>query len=166
MTLLGGGDCGSGIADIGNPVKIGGVAKTSEQTAVSTGQRVNAFFDVTGKQIIQLYSNPENFVQGKTAAMTGTGDTQVIASAGASTRNYITNVTITNSHATVGTEVVIKDGTTELFRVWVSGIDKSANTVVVSFPTPLRGSAATALNAANVTTGSNTYVSASGWKGV
>lgn len=153
-------------ADSGNPVKVGAVAIAAERTPVTALDRVDLIADLVGKLIILPYANPENFVSGKTAAITGTSDTAVIASAGGSLRNYVTSVTVTNSHATVGTEVLVKDGTTELFRVWVSGIDKSMNSISIQFPVPLRGTAATAINAANITTGSNTFVSAQGYKGV
>jgi hypothetical protein len=162
-TLIVGGDVASGSSDSGNPVKIGGVAKSSEQTAVTTGQRVNAFFDLTGKQIVMPYANPENFVNGTTAAITDTTSTSVIATAGASTRNYITSLTVTNSHATVGTFVKILDGAS---IIWEGYAAPSGGGFALSFPTPLRGSANTAVNAQAVTTGANFIVSAAGYKGV
>lgn len=162
QVLSGGGDVAHDIVDIGNPVKIGGQARSSEQTAVASADRVNAAFDLVGKQIVLPYANPENFVSGKTAAMTATTRTAVVAAAGSGVRNYITSFTFANSHASVGTEIVIEDGTTELFRVYV----KAGESVCYTLPVPLRSTANTAINATNVTTGSNTYVSAQGYKGV
>jgi len=49
--------------DAGNPIKIGGRASTAPITAVSTNDRVDAFFDVQGRQIITqkaLTGTPSN----------------------------------------------------------------------------------------------------------
>jgi hypothetical protein len=109
---------------------------------------------------VGLYALPANLVQGVTAAITGTSNTEVLAAAGASVRNYVTSITVTNSHATVGTVVEIKDGTTVIHRGYAAPLGGG---YTVNFLTPLKGTANTAINAANVTTGSNTYVSASGF---
>lgn len=115
--------------------------------------------DHMGKTVTMPYSTPVNQVQGITAAMTGTGDTQVLAAGAASVRNYVTGIHVVNTHATVGTEVQIKDGSTVIDRFYVAALSEQRR----EYPTPLKGTAATALNAANVTTGSNTYVQAVGF---
>lgn len=97
--------------DSGNPVKIGGRARSSEIAPVANDDRTDAIFDLTGKQIVLPYSNPENFVSGAiTSAMTGTTSTSIIAAPASGLRNYITTIVVSNSHATVGTDVVIQDG--------------------------------------------------------
>ena len=80
---------------------------------------------------------------------------------GAGIRNYVTSLLVTNSHASVGTLVEIKDGTTVIWR----GYAPPGGGYAVHFPVPLRGTANTAINTANITTASNTYVSAAGFKG-
>ena len=155
------GDVAHDAGDAGNPVKIGAVARSSDQTAVANADRVNLLADLVGKLVTLPYAIPENFVSGVTAAMTGTGDTSVIAAAGAGVRNYVTSLTVTNSHATVGTVVEIKDGTTVIWRGYAA---PAGGGFTLAFPVPLRGTANTAINAANVTTGSSTYVSAAGYK--
>ena len=107
------------------------------------------------------YALPQNFVAGVTSAMTGTSDTSVIASGGAGIRNYVTAMTVTNSHASIGTVVELKDGSTVIHRGYAA---PNGGGYSVNFPVPLRDTAATAINAANITTGSNTYVSASGFR--
>lgn len=162
-TLTTNGDVAHDGADSGNPVKVGGQARSSEVTAVSNGDRANFITDLVGKQIVLPYANPENFLSGQTAgAMTGTSDTAVIAAQGAGVRIYVTSLCVTNSHATQGTEVIIKDATTELFRVYAKALDTP---ITLTFPTPIRLTANQALNAANGTTASNTWVSAQGYKG-
>ena len=152
--------------DEGNPVKIGGKAVSSEPAAVAAADRANLITDLVGKLITLPYSNPENFVSGAiTTAMTGTTSTSLIAAPAAGLRNYITQITVSNSHATVGTDVVIQDGSggTTLYTIPAAAVYGGA---VLTFPVPLRQpTTATAIYCANVTTGASTKVSASGYKG-
>ena len=104
----------------------------------------------------------DNIVQGVTAAITDTSATEVIAAQSAGIRNYITSLTVTNSHATVSTVVELRDGTTAIHRAYAVA---AGGGYTIWFPTPLRGTAATAINAVCITTGSNVYVSASGFRG-
>ena len=48
------GDVAHDASDSGNPVKIGGKAATSTPTAVSAGDRVNAYFDANGRLVVNL----------------------------------------------------------------------------------------------------------------
>lgn len=154
-------------ADSGNPVKTGGRARSSEIAAVANNDRSDFITDLVGKQIVLPYANPENFVSGAiTSAMTGTTSTSLIAAPASGLRNYITQITVSNSHATVGTDVIIQDGFggTTLYTIPAAAVYGGA---VITFPTPLRQpTTATAIFCANVTTGASTKVSASGYKGV
>lgn len=155
-------------ADAGNPIKNGGVATITEQAAVSaSGDRVNAAFTSTGKQIVAPFSSPEYFVSGAiTTAMTATTSTSLVAAPGASLRNYITTIVVSNSHATVGTDVVIQDGSggTTLMTIPAAALYGGA---VINLPVPLRQPTTnTAIFCANVTTGASTKVSAVGYKGI
>ncbi len=153
-------------ADSGNPNKIGGRARSSEIAVVANDDRVDFVADLSGKQIVLLYANPENFVSGAiTSAMTGTTSTSLIAAPASGLRNYITQITVSNSHATIGTDIVIQDGSggTTLYTIPAAALYGGA---AITFPTPLRQpTTATAIYCANVTTGSSTKVSASGYKG-
>ncbi len=115
--------------------------------------------DDMGKLVTSPHAPPVNQRQGITAAMTGTADTAVLAAAGASIRNYVTGIHVVNTHATVGTEVQIKDGATVIDRFYVPALSERTR----EYPVPLKGTANTAINAANVTTGSNVYVQAVGF---
>lgn len=154
-------------ADAGNPVKVGGVARSSEPTAVANADRTNFITDLVGKQIVAPYTNPENIVSGAiTSAMTGTTSTSLVAAPGAGLRNYITTIIVSNAHATVGTDVVIQDGSggTTLLTIPAAAVYGGA---VINLPVPLRQHTTnTALYCANVTTGASTKVSAVGYKGV
>lgn len=145
----------------GNPVRVGARGVSADVTAVTAGDAVDLIADLNGKQIVLPYAIPENMISGATAAITGTSDTSVIASPGAGLRNYITQIIVTNSHATVGTVVEIKSATTVLYRGYAAPVGGG---FAIQFPVPLRCAANEALNAANITTGSSVYVSASGYK--
>lgn len=154
------GDVAHDTADSGNPLKIGAVAESTEQTAVGDGDRVNLMADTVGKLVVSPYAVSDRYTDGVTAAITGTSNTSVIAAPGAGLKLHITSVIVTNSHATVGTVVELKDGTTVKHRAYAR---EDGGGFVLSFPTPIVLTANTAFNAANVTTGANTYVSATGY---
>lgn len=122
---------------------------------------------VTGNKLNVISSgvDPTTFVSGAiTAAMIGTTTTSLLAAPAAGLRNYITQITVSNSHATVGTDVVIQDGSggATLYTIPAAAAYGGA---AISFPTPLRQpTTATAIYAACVTTGASVKVSASGYK--
>ena len=161
-----GGTVATNVAITANPVNLGAQAVSSENTAVTTARQVQLVADLVGKLIVLPYANPENFVSGAiTTAMTGTTSTSLIAAPAAGLRNYITQITVSNAHATVGTDIIIQDGSggTTLYTIPAAAVYGGA---VVTFPTPLRQpTTATAIFCANVTTGASTKVSASGYKG-
>jgi len=164
--LFVGGAIAHDAADTGNPQKIGGRARNAEITAVANNDRVDAVFDLAGKQIVLPYANPENFTSGVTAAMTGTTSTSLLPAPAAGLRNYITTLIVSNSHATIGTDIVIQDGSggTTLAVIPAAALYGGA---AITLPTPLRQpTTATAIFCANVTTGASTRVSAVGYKGV
>lgn len=153
-------------ADSGAPIKFGGRARTTEITAVASDDRTDAIFDKVGKQVVLPYAIPESFVSGAiTTAMTGTTSTSLVAAPGAGLRNYLTTIIVSNSHATVGTDVIIQDGSggTTLLTIPAAAVYGGA---VITLPTPLRQpTTATAIFCANVTTGASTKVSAVGYTG-
>lgn len=147
-------------------LQIGSKASNTPPAAVSNNQFVNLMSDLLGKLVTSPYTIPENMVQGTTAAITTTGSTQVLAAAAAGVRNYITTIIIENTSATVSTEVTILDGATVLCRGLVGATTLSNNTLAFTFPVPLKGTAATAINAQCTTTGANVYVTAVGYTSI
>lgn len=146
----------------GNPVLVGAYAVNAEPAAVANADAARLITDLFGKLITLPYANPENFLAGKTAAITDTTRTAVIAAQGAGVRIYATHVIVTNSHATVGTVVKIEDGTSEIYNGYAAALGGGFS---VTLPVPLRLTANTALNVSCVTTGASVYASASGYKG-
>jgi hypothetical protein len=167
-----GGPNATNVAITGNPVNNGAQAVSSENAAVTTARQVQLVADLVGKLIVLPYANPENFVSGAiTSAMTGTTTTSLLSAPASGLRNYITQITVSNASITVPTDILIQDGSggTTLYVLPCpigsgTGTGTSGGTFV--FPTPLRQpTTATAIFVANVTTGSSTKVSASGYKG-
>lgn len=147
-----GGNVASDAADSGNPIKIGVHARTTDITAVASADRVDAIGTILGKQIVKLDAIPDlswSYAAAAGGLVNTTGVTAKAAGA-AGVRNYIKSVDVVNSHATIGTEVVIRDGAagTVLWRTYAApaggGISKT-------FDPPLRGSTATLVEIAEVT---------------
>lgn len=160
-----GGTVATNVAITANPLNLGAQAVSSENPAVTTARQVQLVADLVGKLIVLPYANPENFVSGVTAAMTATTSTSLIAAPASGLRNYITQCTFSNSHATVGTMMNLQDGSggTTIYSFPAAPAYGGA---IVSFPTPLRQpTTATALFVVNATTGSNTFAACSGYKG-
>lgn len=155
------GDVANDAADSGNPLKIGGKAFSSNPAAVAGNDRVNAQFDLQGRQVV-AFSIPEALVRGVSAQITGTSDTVVIAAQGAGVRIYLTHFVVFNTDSSVGTQVNIKDGATTIYSVYAPA---QGGQVSVTLAAPLRLTANTALNAACVTTSAEVIVSASGFSG-
>lgn len=161
-----------GAADSGDPLKIGARARNAEITALANNNRSDLITDLVGKLIVLPYANPENFVSGAiTSAMTGTTSTSLVGAPASGLRNYITQITVSNASITVPTDILIQDGSggPTLYVLPCpagAGTGTGASGATFTFPTPLRQpTTATAIFCANVTTGSSTKVSASGYKG-
>lgn len=100
---------------------------------------------------------------GASGGITNTGDVALAAAGGAGIRNYLTGLQYQNTSA-VASEIVIKDGSTVIWRgVASANMTAMAN---LSFAVPLKGTANTALNVAMITTASATVVSAQGFTGI
>lgn len=149
-------------AAAGNPVLGGGCAVNAEPTAVGNGDAVRLITDLVGKLIMLPYANPESLLSGKTAAITDTTRTPVIAAQGDGVRIYVTHIIVSNSHASVGTLVKIENDTTEIYNGYAAA---GGGGFSITLPAPLRLTANKALNVSCVTTGANVYVAASGYKG-
>lgn len=148
-------------ADSGNPLKIGHKAYSANPTAVATGDRADSISDLIGRTVVAPYTIPENMYTACSAStITDTSSTSVKASAGAGVRNYITALSISNMDASVATRVDILDGSTV---IWQCPAGVNGGGCTVNFPTPLRGTAATAVNAQAATTSAEVRVCVSGY---
>lgn len=141
----------------------GHIARSANGTT-NNGSTGQATMTLYGAAVVKPFSIPE--ADWTSAAASGgivnTTDVTLAAAAGAGIRNYLTSIDIANTHASVDTEVVVKDGSTVLWRRKFKAGDKAS----FHFNTPLKGSANTALNVACITTGSEVYVNAQGYVAV
>ena len=141
----------------------------SANVVVGANAVVQAISTLNGVQITKPYSVPE--LDWQYAAASGgivdTADNVLVAAGAAGIRNYLTRLDLINTDATVGTEVVVKDGSTVIWRTFAPASTAAVTQpmpMCFTFPTPLKGTAATALNVACITTSSQTYVNAGGYQ--
>lgn len=156
------GDVAHDAADAGEPVKIGGKARTSDPTAVANDDRTNGLFDALGKQIVHVGALNENLLDGK-ANYTNATAADVIAAQGVGVKIAVTSVLVVNGHATVGTKVEIRRGTTVMFQGYAAALGGGFSYNGGGRPLFLTG-ANEAVTARNVTTGADVDVHVSGYK--
>lgn len=146
-------------AVIGAPFRTGGRAITADVTAVQTGDQVDYVATILGKQIVKLDAIPNNTWVYAAAAggLVNTTGVTVKSAGAAGVRNYVKSIQVINSHATISTEIVVRDGAsgTVLHRGWAQA---AGGGYAATFDPPLRGSAATLLEIAEVTTTASTGV--------
>lgn len=152
-------------ADSGNPIKIGGRARSSNIAAVAENDRSDLIQSLVGKLLTLPYALPASTWSYAAASggITNTTGVQAKAAAGVGIRNYVCRVAVINGHATVSTEVIIRDGTagTVLWRGWAQAAGGGCAAV---FDPPLRGSDNTLIQVENVTTGAATYFNLQGYE--
>ena len=104
-------------------------------------------------------------VAGANGGIVNTTDVAIQA-ANATKSHYLCALQLANVNATVSTEVVVKDGSTVIWRGWVPALIAATAQppmVNITFPVPLKGTANTALNIAAVTTSAGVVWSAQGY---
>jgi hypothetical protein len=101
------GNIAAAATDSGNPVKVGGVGKTTQPTAVTDGQRTNILTDKLGRVIVAP-GHIRDLVTGSTISIVNSTSETTFLSASANTFHDITTLAITNS-GSVGTSVTIRD---------------------------------------------------------
>ncbi len=111
------GDTASGVTDAGNPVKIGGLAKTANPTAVTTGQRVAQLYDKLGKAVA-VDCLRELKSQQKTTITSSTAETTIVT---ADATNFLDlyGLFLANTSATA-CNVTIKDATSGTTRAIIA----------------------------------------------
>lgn len=138
-------------------------SRTSSKTSVTSGAAVRPIATQDGRQIIRSNSIPENewMYAAASGGITNTTDVVLIAAQGANIKNYLTSMSVANPSNTAS-EIVIKDGaSTVIWRGYLTALEPLKH---FTFNTPLQSTANTALNVACITTGTQTYVSAQGYK--
>ncbi len=155
------GDVAHDAVDSGNPIKIGARARTSDVTSVANNDRVDLIADKAGKVVVMPYALPENMIDDQ-STNTGTGDTALFAAPGAGLRNYVTTIIVSNNNASSDTELIVKDGTTEIMRI----PSPAGGGATINLAVPLRQPTSnTAINTALTGSVSTVTVSAVGYTG-
>lgn len=105
------GDVAHDAAVGGNPVLNGFEARTVDGTPVAAGDAVRGSADTLGKQVVVLGATHALHLNGK-GTFTNTTAADLIAAQGAGIRVVVTSILVINGHATIGTKVEIRRGTT------------------------------------------------------
>jgi hypothetical protein len=128
--------------DSGAPIKMGGRADTTFQTAVSDGDRVDWLFDVYGVATVRDdHPNKWSYHENSSSALT---DTSVQAAPGAGLSIYITDIILSCGGATA-MSLIIEEGTTTTVvgPLYLEAI--AGRTVHIKFRTPKKAAANTAI---------------------
>lgn len=141
-----------------------GAADNGTQRVAIAPNTAAAPFNVTGA-VARLSTSLDWKYAALTGGITDTADVVLKTAAGASLYNTLNSLQFVNKAAAVSTEVVVKDGSTVIWRGWAPQSTAAVTqlpTVQIYFDPPLQSSANTALNFACITTASATYVNAQG----
>lgn len=152
VTTLANGQTAHSAASTGSPIRVGGRVNTTLDTTLVQGDACDAFMTTAGQQVQKPYGTAENDWQYAAAAggiTASTADVVIKTAGAASIRNYITSITIASEPLVAATELVIKEGATVIWRTKIPTTGMALTHI--EFPTPLKGSAATALNVATLT---------------
>lgn len=157
------GDAAHGAAVAGNPVLIGVEGRSTDQTAVDSGDVSRLLATLLGKPVNQPYAIPAQYTSfaNVTAGLGTTTASTAWASAGAGTRWYVTSAQIVNQGA-VTTRVLIQDGAGALYY----NISAASNGggVAAAFPVPLRIAANQTVEIKLDTTGTTVFTNLQGYK--
>jgi hypothetical protein len=135
----------------------------SDDPAVASLAALEAAAESTGPVLAPTAATP---VKGAiTSAMTGTTSTSLLAAPGVGLYNYITTLIVSNASSTVGTNVLLQDGSGGTTMMTIPAAINYGG-AVITFPVPLKQTTSnTALYVANETTGSSIKVSVVGYTG-
>lgn len=160
VTAITGGGVAEDSATTANPLVVGGVARTAlPASTVIAGDAVRATLSVSG-QLVTKENAPADLDFFVNATVTTSVQTQLRAAQVSPIRTNVTGLTFQNTNATA-TTLTIQDGATTLITFNVPG--SMTLPVQLNFPTPLRGTAATALNYQAGSSGANVLLNVIGF---
>lgn len=158
------GDVADGATDSGNPLKIGAFAEQNlaTSTVVSDGQRTNVHADIDGVLYVKPYTSYGDIKSERITDTAGTSVASTAFSAVASTRNFITTITVYNSSTTNG-YLDLRDGTagSVIYTIPLPALGGAT----IQFPVPLRQPTANTALAYDVSAAITTvYISVVGFQ--
>lgn len=156
------GAAGHSAASSGNPIRVAGRVNTAVDTTLVAGDVADLFVSSSGQLVQKPYAVAELDWQ-YTGVLTTTTAQAVRTAGAAGVRNYVTGLQYQNTNATA-TTILVQDGTTTIAQFHAPA--NMALPAVIGFATPLRGTAATALNVNCGTAASNLLVNVQGYQAV
>lgn len=161
LTTLTGGTAAEDAATTANPHIIGGVVRTATApTTLIAGDAARLTMSSAAQVINKPFSVSETDWQ-YTGVLTTTTPQAMRAAGAAGIRNYITGIQFQNTNATA-TTVLIQDGATTIAQF--NAVANMATVADMEFPTPLKGTAATAMNVTCGTAGASVFMNAQGYQ--
>jgi len=156
VNLLSGGPIPEDSATTANPIISGGVVRAAATPPITfaAGDAVRLTMTASGLQAVMPYTTPEagwSYAAAAGGILNTTTAVTVKAAAGASLRNYITNIQVMAEALGAATELVIRDGAagTVIWRTKIptGGLPASQ----FDFSVPLKSTANTLLEVATLT---------------
>lgn len=163
-TLTGGGVAHDGI-DSGNPIKIGAKAETSPKgiTLVADGDRTDLYADADGILIVKTGTAYGDLQSERISNTDGASTAFSTFGATANLRNFVTQITVHNAHATTSGFVDIRDGTAGAV-LWTIPLPATGG-ATIHFNPPLRQPTANTALAYDVSAAITTiYISVNGFQ--
>jgi len=167
--LIVGGGSGHSAAASGNPLRCGGKVYVTLDASMVHGDASDIGISTNHQVLTKLGASAENDWQfaGAAAGIVNTTTAVTIRAAGAANeRNYLTALDLTWDTLGAATEFVVRDGAsgTVIYR---TKLPTAAGSKAITFPTPLRGSAATLMEVATLTASvtGGVFVNAQGYRG-
>lgn len=163
-TLTGGGVAHDG-ADSGNPIKIGAKAETSPKgiTLVADGDRTDLYADADGILIVKTGTAYADLQSERISNTDGAATAFSTFGATANLRNFVTQITVHNAHATTSGFVDIRDGVAGAV-LWTIPLPATGG-ATIHFNPPLRQPTANTALAYDVSAAITTiYISVNGFQ--
>jgi len=158
-----GGLVATNVAITDNPINLGVQGVSSENSAVTTGRKVQLVADLVGKLITMPYANKENFLSG-VATATGTSAASVISAQGASVKIYVTGAILANTGATTSLITIQNDptGTPSTLAYTINPAGGGSN---ITFSPPLVSAANKAVGWTPGSSSTTQYITLIGYAG-
>ena len=160
ITTLANGQTTHSSASTGSPLRIGGRVITTLDTTLVQGDASDLAVTSGQQLVIKDFASSENDWQ-FVGTITTTTQTAIKTAGAASIRNFVTCITYQNTNATA-TTLNIQDGSVNILSI--SCAASMLNPVNLTFSTPLKGSAATAINYTAGTNASNVLLNVQGFQ--
>ena len=129
-----GGSLAHDAVESGNPLAIGGIARTANPTAVAALDRVRGWFTTLGKMVVTLGAPRDLITHAHTQIASPSSETTILAAGGAGVLHDLTSLVITNQTATA-VNVTIKDDTAGTTRMIIALA--ASGGAVIDFPRPV-----------------------------